>query len=73
MMAFETKDGQGALFNNQEKVVGSKQPDLRGYLQLGDEKIQIAGWKKKSKAGSEYISLLRDDKMGEGEEGCDNE
>ena len=59
-MAYEVKEGQGALFINDKKETGTNQPDLRGYLQLAGERVQLAGWKKKSKAGQTYTSLQID-------------
>lgn len=68
--SFEAKPNTGALFANQQKQDGSRRPDYRGYLLLGEMRVQLAGWKRKSKAGSEYVSIQVDNAAGEG--GGDN-
>lgn len=57
---FEAKPSTGALFVNRQKKIGSRQPDYRGYLVVGDTRTQLAGWKRKSKAGAPYVSLQVD-------------
>lgn len=50
----------GALFLNTKKEK-ENQPDYRGVLESKDdenEKYEIAGWVRTSKAGQDYISLL---------------
>lgn len=58
--SFEAKPNSGALFANQQKAVGTRQPDYRGYLIIGDTRVQLAGWKRKSKAGAAYVSIQVD-------------
>lgn len=57
---FEAKTNSGALFPNPKKQDGSRQPDYRGYLLVGDNRVQLAGWKRKSKAGAAYVSIQVD-------------
>lgn len=58
---YEAKPNTGALFANQQKEAGSRQPDYRGYLIVGDaRRVQLAGWKRKSKAGATYVSIQID-------------
>lgn len=63
---FEAKANNGALFGNQQKQDGSRQPDYRGYLLVGDTRVQLAGWKRKSKAGAAYISIQVDNTADDG-------
>jgi|TARA_R100001530_G_C4320695_1_gene155654 uncharacterized protein (DUF736 family) len=56
-MAFEPKDKTGALFVNDNKKE-SKHPDYTGYVIWEGERINVAGWKSKSKDGKQsYLSL----------------
>ena len=57
---FEAKPNTGGLFANEQKQVGDRQPDYRGYLMVGDTRVQLAGWKRQSKAGAPYVSLQVD-------------
>ncbi len=63
---FEPKDMSGGLFKNGKKLRGGEQPDYTGYVIVGGARLQIAGWKKTSKAGDAYISLKLE-VSGEGE------
>jgi len=63
---FEAKPNSGALFANQQKQDGSQQPDYRGYLIVGDTRVQLAGWKRKSRAGVAYVSLQVDNSATDG-------
>jgi len=45
----------GALFKNQKK--SEKQPDLKGKLNVAGKDWEIAGWRRTSKNGAEFISL----------------
>jgi uncharacterized protein (DUF736 family) len=54
-MAYETKDGQGALFMNDKQ--NDKQPDRRGYIIWKGERIELAGWIKVSAKSEKYLSL----------------
>lgn len=60
-MAFEQKNGQGAIFKN--KKTASNQPDYKGYvladrdMKAGD-KIELACWVKEGKqTGEKYFSV----------------
>jgi uncharacterized protein (DUF736 family) len=64
--SFEAKPNTGALFANEQKQSGSRQPDYRGYLLVGDARVQLAGWKRKSKAGAAYVSIKADTAADEG-------
>ena len=66
--SFEAKPNSGAMFPNQKKQDGSRQPDYRGYLLVGDNRVQLAGWKRKSKAGAAYLSLQIDNTVGDGDD-----
>lgn len=55
-MAYELKDGQGSMFENEPKK-NPKEPDFRGDFKFNGQVLQIAGWKKKSEKGRKYISL----------------
>ena len=55
-MAFEPKDGSGALFKNGKKEEGSKQPDYRGEVMLGGVVYELAGWVKNTGKGP-FLSL----------------
>lgn len=57
MSNYETKAGQGSLFENSHKSE-SKHPDMRGKLVTPDgQTLSVSGWKKTSKSGTEYLSL----------------
>lgn len=47
-MAFDVREDQGALFPTTKKQKDSNHPDMRSYFMLNGERIQLAGWKKKS-------------------------
>lgn len=55
-MAYEKKDGFGAIFKNKQKAPDSKQPDYRGDIMLGGKLWSIAGWVKNGGSGP-YLSL----------------
>ena len=55
-MAYEPKEGSGALFKNTKKEEGSKQPDYRGDLMVGGVVYEIAGWIKNTGKGP-FLSL----------------
>lgn len=57
MSNYETKAGQGSLFENTNKTE-EKHPDYKGKLVAPDgQTLSVSGWKKTSKAGNEYLSL----------------
>lgn len=56
-MAFETKPGSGALFQNKNKKQDNH-PDYQGDVVLPDgTKYELAGWKKTSQRGDTFLSL----------------
>lgn len=54
-MAYEHREGQGALFRN-EKKESEKHPDYKGTIMLGGQVYEIAGWKKEGSKGT-FLSL----------------
>lgn len=54
---FEARDMTGGLFKNGKKKRGSEQPDYTGYVMVGGGRLQLAGWKKTSKAGGAISQL----------------
>ncbi len=54
-MAYEHKEGQGSLFNNDRKEKET-QPDLSGKIMVNGKLHWIAGWNKEGAKGS-FISL----------------
>tara|TARA_X000001382_G_scaffold33303_2_gene21904 strand:- start:1550 stop:1750 length:201 start_codon:yes stop_codon:yes gene_type:complete len=55
-MAYEHKNNTFTLFYNEgkEKEI---QPDFTGQGKIGDKDVEVAGWKKTSQNGKEYISF----------------
>lgn len=47
----------GAIFVNEKKTEGSKQPDRTGVCEIDGKKYEIAGWVQKSKEGKTFLSL----------------
>ena len=56
-MAYEQKNGQGALFKNAKKTTGDSSPDYKGDITVNGTAFWIAGWMKESKGGKKYMSL----------------
>lgn len=54
-MAYEHREGQGALFKNDKKE-SDKHPDYKGNIMLGGKVYEIAGWKKDGGKGT-FLSL----------------
>lgn len=48
---------RGALFPNDKKGDVEKRPDYKGSAEVGGVKYWVAGWKKKSKQGLQFMSL----------------
>ena len=48
-MAFEQKDMSGAIFKNDKKVEGSKQPDRKGDCVINGKAYWVSGWLKDGK------------------------
>lgn len=55
-MAFEQRDGSGALFKNDKKG-NDKAPDYRGDANVNGELVEIAAWLKESANGKKFMSL----------------
>lgn len=56
-MAFEPRNGSGALFKNLKKEEGSKQPDYTGNaLSPSGEYFELSAWIKEGKSGK-FMSL----------------
>ena len=47
---------RGRLFKNDRKET-DKQPDYTGDCEVGGQKYRLAGWMRKSKQGTPYMSL----------------
>lgn len=56
-MAFENKELSGALFKNENKIPGSKQPDFTGSIKIEGVDYRLAGWMTESRGGTQYVSL----------------
>lgn len=54
-MAYEHKEGQGALFKNKKQ--NDRQPDYKGILVIRGTTLEIAAWEKTSQRGIAYFSL----------------
>ena len=55
-MAYEQKEGSGALFKNQEKQ-SDNHPDYRGNIRINGQDMWLSAWIKTSKSGTKYMSL----------------
>ena len=55
-MADFDSTNRGTLFNN-EKKTEEKHPDLSGSINIEGVEYWLSGWKKKSKAGTGFLSL----------------
>ncbi len=53
----DIKENSGVMFNNQNWTEGSKQPRVRGEINVGGKIMEIAMWVKKSANGNTYYSL----------------
>jgi hypothetical protein len=56
------RDMSGALFRNQRKEEGSKQPDYNGDVTIAGTKYRLAGWVKEGKAGKFLRIAVSEDK-----------
>lgn len=64
-MAYENKEGFGALFRNEKKE--GNQPDYRGTFKgLDGVEYDIAGWLKDKKDGGKFLSLKVSHQRGDG-------
>jgi hypothetical protein len=55
-MTYEVKEGTGTLFKNSRKA-RPEQPDCTGQTRYNGVLLRIAGWKRKTKSGEDYLSL----------------
>lgn len=55
-MAYETKEKQGALFENTDKKQDNS-PDYTGTFKLDGKMWRIAGWARRSSGDKLYLSL----------------
>jgi hypothetical protein len=63
-MAFEQRNGSGALFKNTKKEAGSKQPDYTGnVLSPSGEYFELSAWVKEGKNGK-FMSVALQPKFG---------
>lgn len=56
-MAFQNKPGFGSLFVNKYKEAGDNKPDRSGTINVGGVDMELAGWLKRTKDGTPYLSL----------------
>ena len=56
-MAYEQKDGYGALFKQTKPGRAKGAPEYTGEVKVFGKKCQLAGWIKESKGGTKYINL----------------
>tara|TARA_Y100000310_G_scaffold94930_1_gene92746 strand:- start:68 stop:340 length:273 start_codon:yes stop_codon:yes gene_type:complete len=57
MSPFKHKEGNGSLWNNENKE-NDNQPDMRGKVTLPDgEEKSMAGWWNESQKGDKYLSV----------------
>jgi uncharacterized protein (DUF736 family) len=55
-MAYEHKNNTFTMFKNEGKEKET-QPDFTGQGKINEKDVEIAGWKKISASGKEYISF----------------
>lgn len=53
----ETKQNTGAIFKNDYKKEGDKQPDYKGKINVDGKDKEIALWLSESKEGKKYFSV----------------
>lgn len=53
----DIKENTGTLFNNRQWTEGSKQPRIRGEINVGGKIMEVAMWVKKSAKGNTYYSV----------------
>ena len=51
-----SNENRGSLFNN-EKKTEDRHPDLSGSINIDGTEYWLSAWKKKSKAGTGFLSL----------------
>lgn len=57
---------RGALFKNDKKREGKKDPDYKGQCEVNGEEFWLSAWLQKSKAGDTYMSLRLNPKEDQG-------
>jgi uncharacterized protein (DUF736 family) len=55
-MAFEQRDGSGALFKNERKQ-SDRHPDYTGSAMINGVDVGVSAWVKKSSSGKSFFSL----------------
>lgn len=55
-MAYEQREGGGALFKNDRKQRGSSQPDYKGNALVNGVEMDVAAWVKEGRSGK-FFSL----------------
>jgi hypothetical protein len=53
---FETRDGEGALFKNEDRE-SEQHPHYRGNIKINGQEYWLSSWIKESKAGKKYMTL----------------
>lgn len=53
---FEPRDGDGALFKNEDRDT-EQQPHYKGNIRINGQDYWLSAWLKESKAGRKYMSL----------------
>lgn len=61
-MAFEQKDGSGALFRNEDKAAETH-ADYKGSIRIAGQEYWLSAWLKTSKNGKKYMSLSTQPKL----------
>ena len=51
MAKFENKANSGALFKNDRKTEGSKQPDYKGNCNVNGKDMEVSAWAKEGRNG----------------------
>ena len=59
----DIKENTGVMFNNKNWTEGSKQPRVRGEINVGGRMMEVAMWIKQSSTGTTYYSLSLKDKQ----------
>jgi len=62
-MAYEQRDGTGALFKAKEQPT-DKHPGYTGSCLIGGKKYSISAWVNESKSGEKYFSLKLEEPRG---------
>ena len=65
-MAYEPREGSGALFRNDKKGV-EKRPDYRGTLMVGGRQYKLSAWVKEGARGK-FLSINAQPDDGERED-----